>query len=165
MDGISDITKLFDPRLAALLGWIVVASKVGVDWIKTVTTLPKWAPPAICFVMTAALMLLVMVALGIPITPQLAAQGIIMAIIGTVLAIGSTALQARTNPSTDTTTATAIVDEIEGRLRAEPAPQITLTSPTARSLSEETRRAVREVFPSEESWIRQQGAWRDAQGH
>ena len=144
MQDISSITNAFDPRLAALLGWCVIAAKVGVDWIKTATTLPKWGPPSICFGAMVVLILLLMLALAIPITPQLAAQAIIMAIIGTVMAIGSTALQARTTLSTDTTTAMAIVDEIEGRMRATPV------------LSENTRRAVREAFPHEEPSARNQ---------
>jgi hypothetical protein len=117
MNDISSIVSQFDPRLAAVLGWIILMSKMGIDWLRTAATLPKWAPPAICFGSTTVLILLVMLALGIPATMQLVAQGVLLAIIGTAIAIGSTALQSRTNPSTDTTTATAIVDEIQERIR------------------------------------------------
>lgn len=101
MDALGSITSQFDPRLAALLGWVVLVTKIGVDWLKTATTLPKWGPPAAAFVTGVVLFVLLMVALGIGFSAQLVAQAIILALISTAMAIGATVLQARTKPTTD----------------------------------------------------------------
>lgn len=99
MDGIAGITSQFDPRLAALLGWVTLVVKVLVDWLKTAVVLPRWAPPLAAFGSAAVLLPLLGIALGIEMTAQLAAQAVILALVATVLAIGTTALQARTLPS------------------------------------------------------------------
>jgi hypothetical protein len=95
------IVNQFDPRLVPLLGWVVYAVKVLTDWVKTATTLPKWAPPAIAFGSAVVLLLLLMLAIGIGITGQLAAQAVMLAVIAAGLAIGATAMQARTKPSAE----------------------------------------------------------------
>lgn len=107
------IASQFDPRLAALLGWVVVLVKVLVDWLKTAATLPKWAPPGLAFVAAWMLIIVLMLALDIPLSAQLVAQAILCALIAAVLAIGQTALQARTKPN-DVTVA-AVADELELR--------------------------------------------------
>lgn len=124
---IGDITRQFDPRIAALLGWVVVAIKVLIDWLKTVKELPVWAPPALAFIGALLVLTTLMVALGIPLTEQLLAQATLSALIATVLAIGQTALQARTKPTaTPAVDAVApsvdeVADEIEDRLKNQPA--------------------------------------------
>lgn len=107
------ITTNFDPRLALLVGWVTLITKTLVDWIKTVKTLPTYAPPALAFAGAWSLMVLLMLALGIPATVQLVAQATICALIATVLAVGQTALQSRGKVSTDSITEDAI------RIRAE----------------------------------------------
>ena len=124
MDLVS-ITNQFDPRVAALLGWVTVLTKVAVDWLKTAFTLPRWAPPFLAFVAALVVLLLLMLAFGVPFSPQLGAQAVLSALISTVLAIGSTALQQRTRPTTPPETATVvtapsvaeIADELERRAR------------------------------------------------
>lgn len=107
---VGSITTQFDPRMAALLGWVVVMVKVLIDWIKTTTTLPTWAPPALAVVSAFCVLFLLMLALGIPLSPQLIAQAALSALVATVLAIGQTALQARTKPSD--TMVSAVTDEL-----------------------------------------------------
>jgi hypothetical protein len=128
--GIGSVVTQFDPRIAALLGWVVVAVKVLVDWLKTVKTMPAWAPPALAFLGACGVLVILMLALDIPLTPQLLAQGALSALVATVLAIGQTALQARTKPSEPTSppidgagsadtvpSVTEIADELERRSR------------------------------------------------
>jgi hypothetical protein len=110
---IISITSQFDPRLAALLGWVVVLVKVLVDWLKTAAALPTWAPPGLAFAAAWVLIVVLMLALGIPLSAQLVAQAILCALIAAVLAIGQTALQSRTKAN-DITVA-AIADELEAR--------------------------------------------------
>ena len=107
---IISITSGFDPRMAAVLGWVVVMVKVLVDWIKTAATLPKWAPPALAFGAAFCVIFLLMLALGVPISVQIGAQSVLAALIATVLAVGQTALQERTKPSPDSTPAVAMTD-------------------------------------------------------
>lgn len=110
---IISITSSFDPRLALLVGWVVLLTKTAVDWLKTAVVLPPWAPPALAFLFAWALMVLLMLAMGVPLTGQLVAQATICALVATVLAVGQTALQSRTRP-TEVTVA-AIADELETR--------------------------------------------------
>jgi hypothetical protein len=112
---LTGITSQFDPRLAALLGWVVIVVKLLVDWIKTAATLPKWGPPALAFVFAAILIPILAIALGIDMTARLGAQAVILALIAAVLAIGSTALQGRTIPSDPSTLAQEAADEVERR--------------------------------------------------
>lgn len=132
--GIGSVVTQFDPRIAALLGWVVVAVKVLVDWLKTVKTMPAWAPPALAFLGACGVLVILMLALDIPLTPQLLAQGALSALVATVLAIGQTALQARTKPSEPTPppvdgagssdtapTVEEVADEIEERMKSTPA--------------------------------------------
>lgn len=132
---ISGIVLQFDPRLAAIFGWLILMAKFGVDWLKTAATLPKWGPPAACFGAVLLLAILAMLALDIPITVKLSAQAIIMSIIGTAIAIASTVLQARTNPSVDTMTAAAIVDDIQRRIQAADALGVTHVTTQERVIS------------------------------
>lgn len=99
---LTDILKLIDPRLAVWLPWVALVSKIGVDWIKSAIVLPKWGVPASCLGIALALTMLLMLAGGIGMTGQLVAQGIIMAMIATIVAIGMSSLQARTMPSKET---------------------------------------------------------------
>jgi hypothetical protein len=110
---LTSITSQFDPRLAALLAWVVLVVKLLVDWIKTATVLPPWAPPALAFLSAAILIPLLAVAIGIGMTPQLVAQAVVLALIATVLAIGVTAVQQRTLPSS------SVPPEIDYELLAE----------------------------------------------
>lgn len=116
---IISITQQFDPRLAALLGWVVVLVKVLVDWLKTAKTLPSWAPPGLAFGAAWVLLVVLMLALGIPLSAQLVAQAVLCALIAAVLAIGQTALQGRTKPND--ITVSAVADELERRLKQTPA--------------------------------------------
>ncbi len=123
---VSAIITQFDPRMAALLGWVVVIAKTSVDWLKTFKELPVWAPPLLAFLGACMVIVLLMLALGIPLTEQLLAQAILSALIATVLAIGQTALQSRTIPSTvqvpvAAPSVDAVADEIEEQLKAQPA--------------------------------------------
>lgn len=110
---IISITSSFDPRLALLVGWVTLITKTSVDWLKTARTMPTWAPPALAFVFAWSLMVLLMLAMGVPLTAQLVAQATICALVAVVLAVGQTALQARTKAS-DVTVA-AVADELELR--------------------------------------------------
>lgn len=110
---IISITSQFDPRIAALLGWVVVIVKVLVDWLKTVATLPRWAPPGLAFAAAWVLIVVLMLALAIPLSAQLVAQALLCALIAAVLAIGQTALQGRTKPND--VTVKAVADELELR--------------------------------------------------
>ena len=118
MDLVS-ITNQFDPRIAALLGWVTVLTKVAVDWLKTAMTLPRWAPPFLAFVAALVVLLLLMLAFGVPFSPQLGAQAVLSALISTVLAIGSTALQQRTRPTTPPEEAPAVVGPSVGEIADE----------------------------------------------
>lgn len=112
------ITTQFDPRIVALLAWVVLIAKVAVDWVKTTASLPRWAPPASSFGLSVVLLLLLMVALEIPLAARLVAQAVLCALVATLLAIGTTALQSRTRPALpDPALVQATADELERRLR------------------------------------------------
>lgn len=102
MDGaqITDImSKLIDPRLGVWLPWVTLAAMIGVDWIKTAVTLQKWAAPAICLGLSILLTFLLAGAAGVEFSGQIVSQGVLMSIVATVLAMGSSALKSRTLPS------------------------------------------------------------------
>jgi hypothetical protein len=134
--GLGSILNQFDPRMAALMGWVVFTCKIVVDWIKSAVSMPKWGPPVSAFITSLVLIILLMLALGIGLTGQLAAQATIMALISAALSIASTALQARTNPATDTVTANAIARETTER--------VVTQTPTATDIALETVKLIRE---------------------
>lgn len=129
------IVTQFDPRIAALLGWVVVVTKTAIDWLKTFKELPVWAPPALAFLGALLALTTLMVALGIPLTEQLLAQAALSALVATVLAVGQTALQSRTKPGTPQPT--------EGVLLEGP------TVPTAEEVADIIERRLKETPPTD----------------
>lgn len=141
---IGSVISQFDPRIAALLGWVVVVTKTSIDWLKTFKELPVWAPPALACVGAMLVLVLLMSALGIPLTEQLLAQAALSSLIATILAIGQTALQARTKPGAPQPiegvlvegpaipTVGEVADELERRMKQEQADPETPPAPVRR---------------------------------
>lgn len=97
----SDVLKIIEPKLAVWLAWLILVSVVVVDWIKAIKAFPVWAPPAMAFGANVFLSIVLALAIGIPMSGQIAAQCIILATVATVGAIGISALKGKAVPRDD----------------------------------------------------------------
>lgn len=91
----------FDPKLVTYSLMAATLVKVVVDLVKMAAEMPQWIAPALALLLGVAFVLVLMIASEVPLTAPAIAQGIIAGVLAASTAIGSTALQARTKPSTD----------------------------------------------------------------
>lgn len=101
----------FDPRLVAHSLMAATLVKIVVDLVKMAAQTPQWVAPALALLLGVAFVLVLMIAADVPLTAPVIAQSIIAGVLAASTAIGSTALQSRTKPSTDARTTVSVPAE------------------------------------------------------